>query len=98
LFVRSFQRAYGLHGKDKSVFELRTRRRFFFLGQRAGGVLPVKAAYGAARVADKILEYAPKGWGFVMGTTLLFGRGKPCGQVLENIRNLQLFSFPKKIH
>lgn len=40
--------------------------------------------------ADKIMEYAPKGVkGFVIGTTLLFGRGKPYGETLENIRKLQ---------
>jgi len=40
--------------------------------------------------ADKILEYAPKGvHGFVLGTTLLFGRGKPYGEVLRNIRELR---------
>lgn len=40
--------------------------------------------------AEKILEYAPKGVrGFVLGTTLLFGRGKPYGEVLQNIRELR---------
>lgn len=40
--------------------------------------------------ADKILEYAPKGvQGFVLGTTLLFGKEKPYSEVLRNIRNLQ---------
>jgi len=40
--------------------------------------------------ADKILEYAPKGvHGFVLGTTLLFGRGKPYGEILQDIRELR---------
>ena len=40
--------------------------------------------------ADKILEFAPKGVkGFVLGTTLLFGKGQPYGEVLENIRALK---------
>lgn len=40
--------------------------------------------------ADKIREYAPKGVkGFVLGTTLLFGKGKPYGETLENIRKLK---------
>ena len=40
--------------------------------------------------ADKILEYAPKGVrGFVLGTTLLFGRGTPYGETLENVRALR---------
>lgn len=40
--------------------------------------------------ADKILEYAPKGVaGFVLGTTLLFGREKPYEETLQNIRKLK---------
>ena len=40
--------------------------------------------------ADKILEYAPKGVrGFVLGTTLLFGKNKPYGETLQNIRELR---------
>jgi len=40
--------------------------------------------------AEKILEYAPKGVrGFVLGTTLLFGRDKPYGETLQNIRELR---------
>lgn len=40
--------------------------------------------------ADKILEYAPRGVkGFVLGTTLLFGRNKPYGETLQNIRELR---------
>lgn len=40
--------------------------------------------------ADKILEYAPKGvQGFVLGTTLLFGRDRPYKDVLQDIRRLK---------
>lgn len=40
--------------------------------------------------ADKILEYAPKGMkGFVLGTTLLFGKKKSYGEVIKNIRELK---------
>ncbi len=40
--------------------------------------------------ADKILEYAPKGvQGFVLGTTLLFGRNRPYKEVLQDIRQLK---------
>lgn len=40
--------------------------------------------------ADKIQEYAPKGvQGFVLGTTLLFGRDVPYGETLQNIRELK---------
>ena len=40
--------------------------------------------------ADKIQEYAPKGVrGFVLGTTLLFGKDVPYGETLQNIRELK---------
>ncbi len=40
--------------------------------------------------ADKIRDYAPMGIkGFVLGTTLLFGKGKPYGETLRKIRALQ---------
>lgn len=40
--------------------------------------------------ADKIRDYAPKGVkGFVLGTTLLFGKEKTYGETLQNIRELK---------
>ena len=40
--------------------------------------------------ADRIREYAPKGVkGFVLGTTLLFGKGQSYGETLQNIRQLK---------
>ena len=40
--------------------------------------------------AEKILEYAPKGVrGFVLGTTLLFGKEQSYGETLQNIRELR---------
>ena len=40
--------------------------------------------------ADKIQEFAPKGVkGFVLGTTLLFGKDKPYGEILNDIRELK---------
>lgn len=40
--------------------------------------------------ADKIREFAPKGMdGFVLGTTLLFGQGRPYGEILKGIRELR---------
>lgn len=40
--------------------------------------------------ADKIIEFAPKGVrGFVLGTTLLFGKEKSYGETLQKIRNFQ---------
>lgn len=40
--------------------------------------------------AERITEYAPKGIkGFVLGTTLLFGKEQSYGETLQNIRNLR---------
>ena len=40
--------------------------------------------------AEKISEFAPLGVdGFVLGTTLLFGKNKPYGEVLKDIRELK---------
>lgn len=40
--------------------------------------------------SDKIIEFAPKGVkGFVLGTTLLFGKDRPYGETLQNIRELR---------
>ena len=39
--------------------------------------------------AERIQEFAPKGVrGFVLGTTLLFGKNRPYGEILKDIRNL----------
>lgn len=41
--------------------------------------------------ADKIIEFAPKGVdGFVLGTSLLFGKQKSYKRILEDIRNLNI--------
>ena len=40
--------------------------------------------------ADKILEFGPKGVdGFVLGTTLLFGKDRSYGEILQDIRELR---------
>ena len=40
---------------------------------------------------DKIREFAPRGVkGFVLGTTLLFGKGRPYGETLRNIRGMEM--------
>lgn len=40
--------------------------------------------------ADKILEFAPRGVdGFVLGTTLLFGKNRSYGEILKGIRELR---------
>lgn len=41
--------------------------------------------------SDKILEFAPKGMdGFVLGTTLLFGKGRSYAEILTDVRRLNL--------
>ena len=41
--------------------------------------------------ADKILTYAPKGMdGFVLGTTLLFNKGRDYGDIIKDIRGLTI--------
>ncbi len=40
--------------------------------------------------ADKIMEFAPLGVkGFVLGTTLLFGKGRSYGETIEKIRRME---------
>jgi len=46
-----------------------------------------RAYWDGACSADKILKYAPLGMdGFVLGTTLLFGKGRPYKEVIQEIR------------
>jgi ribulose-phosphate 3-epimerase len=46
--------------------------------------------WDGACTAERILKFAPKGvQGFVLGTSLLFGKGKPYGEILQNIRDLK---------
>ena len=52
--------------------------------------MKIKVYWDGACSAGKILEYAPKGMnGFVLGTTLLFGKQKSYGEVLQDIRELK---------
>lgn len=47
-----------------------------------------KVYWDGACSADKIKLFAPKGVaGFVLGTTLLFGKGRPYGEIIAEIRN-----------
>ncbi len=47
-----------------------------------------KAYWDGACSADKILQFAPKGMdGFVLGTTMLFGKNRPYGETIREIRN-----------
>ena len=67
-----------------------------YVGKKITKLLSIKEDMGfeiywdGACSADKILEYAPKGVrGFVLGTTLLFGKDRPYGETLQKIRSLQ---------
>ena len=52
--------------------------------------MDIQSFWDGACGADKIIEYAPKGVdGFVLGTTLLFGRDQSYGETLKNIRELK---------
>lgn len=51
----------------------------------------VKLYWDGACSAGKIKEFAPKGVdGFILGTTLLFGKDRPYGEILKDIRNLDI--------
>ena len=67
-----------------------------YVGKKITKLLSIKedmdfeVYWDGACSADKILEYAPKGVkGFVLGTTLLFGKGRPYGEILANIHQLK---------
>lgn len=50
----------------------------------------VKIYWDGACSADKIKAFAPKGIdGFVLGTTLLFGKNRPYGEIIREIRELK---------
>lgn len=64
-----------------------------YVGEKYDELLAVKDKmdfdiyWDGACSADKILEFAPRGVkGFVLGTTLLFGKGRPYGEILKEIR------------
>ena len=47
-----------------------------------------KAYWDGACSADKILKFAPKGMdGFVLGTTMLFGKGRPYREIIHEIHH-----------
>lgn len=67
-----------------------------YVSKKYDKLLPLKEELGfkvywdGACGADKIKTYAPKGVnGFVLGTTLLFGKKESYKETLENIRKLQ---------
>ena len=50
-----------------------------------------KLIWDGACGAERMLEYAPQGVnGFVLGTTLLFGQGRPYEEIIKDIRNMNL--------
>lgn len=48
-----------------------------------------KVYWDGACSMDKIIQFAPKGVdGFVLGTTLLFGKNRPYGDIINEIRQV----------
>jgi len=48
-----------------------------------------KLYWDGACSMDKIRTYAPKGFdGFILGTTVLFGKNRPYGEILKEVKNL----------
>ena len=67
-----------------------------YVGQKYTKLLALKEEmdfelyWDGACSAEKIMEFAPRGVkGFVLGTTLLFGKDKPYGETLQDIRNMK---------
>lgn len=67
-----------------------------YVGEKYDALLKLKDKmdfeiyWDGACSAAKIKEFAPKGVkGFVLGTTLLFGKNKPYGETLKSIRELK---------
>lgn len=68
-----------------------------YVGKKIDNLLQMKAEmnfkvyWDGACSADKITLFAPKGVdGFVLGTTLLFGKKKSYGHILREIRNMDV--------
>ena len=68
-----------------------------YVGEKVKRLLELKEEMGfelfwdGACGTEKILEWAPKGVdGFVLGTTLLFGKGRAYGDIMKDIRDLNL--------
>lgn len=68
-----------------------------YVGTKVKRLLELKEEMGfelfwdGACGTEKILEWAPKGVdGFVLGTTLLFGKGRAYGDIMKDIRDLNL--------
>ncbi len=70
-----------------------------YVGEKIETLIKLRAKMGfklfwdGACGAERMLEYAPHGVdGFVLGTTLLFGKDKPYKEIIEHIRKLD-FSY-----
>jgi ribulose-phosphate 3-epimerase len=68
-----------------------------YVGQKVEHLIRLKEEMGfelfwdGACSADKIQKFAPMGVdGFVLGTSLLFGKNKPYSEILKNIRELNI--------
>lgn len=66
-----------------------------YVGQKIDRLLELQKTYDfglywdGACSAEKVLTYAPKGMaGFVLGSTLLFGKGMPYKDIIKRIRKL----------
>lgn len=67
-----------------------------YMDDKIEKLLTYKKEYGIELIwdgacgADKIQKYAPKGIdGFVLGTTLLFGKDRPYSDILQDIREMK---------
>ena len=68
-----------------------------YVGQKIERLLELKEEmnfklyWDGACAKDKILKYAPMGLdGFVLGTTVLFGQGRPYDEIIKDIRELNI--------
>ena len=68
-----------------------------YVGQKVERLLSMKKEmnfklyWDGACSKDKILKYAPRVLdGFVLGTTLLFGQGRPYEDIIKDIRDLSI--------
>ena len=68
-----------------------------YVGKKITKLLAIKEEmefelyWDGACSAERIREFAPKGVkGFVLGTTLLFGKDRPYGEILRDIRDLKI--------
>ena len=68
-----------------------------YVGKKIDNLLQLKSEmnfkvyWDGACSADKIIRFAPKGMdGFVLGTTLLFGKTKSYGDILKEIRQMRM--------